>query len=746
MKKRFSGFSDQTYPSFSPNVEASRLINLYPEIVETGHGENPERLVLLGTPGRKVFARLAEGPIRAQHTETYQFPAVDRTFAVSGAKFYEIFDDGTSIERGSVSSDGFPAYIASNGTQLVITSLQLGYLFDLATNDFSGPILDDNGDEITPINVVSLANRFVATFVSVDFRQRIFYSDLDDGNSWPALNFFSADLMPDNVVALLADHEQLWAFGDQSVQPFASTTENPDNPYAAIPGALIETGCAAPASPTKADNTIFWIGGDERGRAIAWRAAGYAGKRISTHAIEQLMRKMPAIYDCRGYAYVENGHTFVVFTFPLGRNTLVYDASNGKWHERGCWAGTEFDADHAWSHAFAFGKHLVGDRGGDCCVDSEGDGVGPGSGGTLVITTTCPIDDGEVDTAYDVTFEAAGGLPPYTWALISGAFPEGLTFGSDGTLTGTPTEDGVFSFTVGVTDSSVPPLTDEATCQITVTEETLSATCPETLVEVECFDDSMQGRADSSDIGAAWTQWGGVIDPGGSNYNAFSIFDNVLISERQPPAQATADHQAYPRVAAYTALDPAAPGCSSEMTFDHSEVAVSHSTHAGELSTMAGVALRIQQVGVGTSAIANASFYALSYIETKHDVGGNEWLASEVLLDRNEAGGYLFRLAFTGQIAQFQGGEKLKLTAMNYMPTSGPYAGTTVVCLKGYIDWGLGDGWTEIFDYEDPEAAGAAHGALLTGRAGIAITDLTITGDYGYTMFWYDWHGCELGV
>jgi hypothetical protein len=52
---------------------------------------------------------------------------------------------------------------------------------------------------------------------------------------------------------------------------------------------------------------------------------------------------------------------------------------------------------------------------------------------------------------------ATGGVPPYTWTLLSGNLPSGLMLNSDGTITGTPTAPGVDNtFTVQVSDSETP--------------------------------------------------------------------------------------------------------------------------------------------------------------------------------------------------------------------------------------------------------------------------------------------------
>jgi hypothetical protein len=55
------------------------------------------------------------------------------------------------------------------------------------------------------------------------------------------------------------------------------------------------------------------------------------------------------------------------------------------------------------------------------------------------------------------TFSASGGSPPYVWAA-TGALPPGLTLGTDGSLSGTPTQIGTFSFSVMPTDSAQTPM------------------------------------------------------------------------------------------------------------------------------------------------------------------------------------------------------------------------------------------------------------------------------------------------
>lgn len=72
----------------------------------------------------------------------------------------------------------------------------------------------------------------------------------------------------------------------------------------------------------------------------------------------------------------------------------------------------------------------------------------------MALTATAPFHTGEVGVAYaPVALSATGGVQPYTWSVVSGALPGGLSIGSDGTVSGTPTSAGTFGFTIRAADS-----------------------------------------------------------------------------------------------------------------------------------------------------------------------------------------------------------------------------------------------------------------------------------------------------
>lgn len=74
---------------------------------------------------------------------------------------------------------------------------------------------------------------------------------------------------------------------------------------------------------------------------------------------------------------------------------------------------------------------------------------------------------GEVNTAYSFTFNADGGTSPYTWAIISGSLPDGLSLNqSTGEISGTPTTEETASFTVEATDATGATATRESTISV----------------------------------------------------------------------------------------------------------------------------------------------------------------------------------------------------------------------------------------------------------------------------------------
>jgi subtilisin-like proprotein convertase family protein len=68
-----------------------------------------------------------------------------------------------------------------------------------------------------------------------------------------------------------------------------------------------------------------------------------------------------------------------------------------------------------------------------------------------------PLPVGLVGSVYSNVVAAGGGASPYTYVVSGGSPPTGLSLATNGVLSGTPTTNGVFNFTVGVTDANSCP-------------------------------------------------------------------------------------------------------------------------------------------------------------------------------------------------------------------------------------------------------------------------------------------------
>lgn len=97
---------------------------------------------------------------------------------------------------------------------------------------------------------------------------------------------------------------------------------------------------------------------------------------------------------------------------------------------------------------------------------------------TLAITTSCPLDGAVISVPYSTFLTASGGTAPYTWSIVAGSLPAGLTLNaSTGHISGTPTVQGTSTITIKVTDAI--GTTRTTPCSLTVAPGlSIDTTCP----------------------------------------------------------------------------------------------------------------------------------------------------------------------------------------------------------------------------------------------------------------------------
>ena len=343
----FVGFVGPTYQGRSIDVDAQRTINLYPEAEQP---TSKSRVVLYGTPGLSTFSTLPTAPVRAL------WAGEERLFAVAGSKFYEVFSDGSANQRGDVGASLDPAQIfpSGDGNSLLIISAGKAYV-DVGTS-ISVAQWTTGGD------VEALSGAFLDGYGIIHnaFEKQFYLSGLNDFTSWDPLDVQTQEAYPDNIFRILADHRELWVFGDQTIEVYRNEGDI-DLVFRTDPSAFIDIGLVATWSAVKIPGMgPAWLGGDYRGRAVAYRVSGFSPVRVSNHAVEQAWHSYSAVSDAIGWIEAWHGHTFWVLTFPTANATWVYDLTTEMWHERAF--GASLDRHRARCHAYTFGKHFVGDH------------------------------------------------------------------------------------------------------------------------------------------------------------------------------------------------------------------------------------------------------------------------------------------------------------------------------------------------------------------------------------------------
>lgn len=185
---------------------------------------------------------------------------------------------------------------------------------------------------------------------------------LFDATNLNALGFASAESTPSDLLRVLVNYEEAWLFSKSGISVWRDTGASPF-PFARIPGAVLEKGCAAALSPAKIDSAVFWLGDDRK----VYRASAYQPQRISTHGLEEILRAASTVSDGVGMTYSQEGHDFYVLTLPTLGRTFVWDQATSGWHERQ--SGTSL-APAPWAPrwlASAFGKVYAGLDSGQLC-------------------------------------------------------------------------------------------------------------------------------------------------------------------------------------------------------------------------------------------------------------------------------------------------------------------------------------------------------------------------------------------
>lgn len=311
-----------SYQAASLIASAQRSINLFPE-------SNPEE-TRPPTPvthyPRPGFTPLGAPAVPGAGRCIYGATNGDG-YAVVGNVVYYI-DPNWKFNQIGVTQNNIltPAYMADNGTNIVLVDgTPQGYTIAMALRTFA-QIADPNflgSDRVDFIDFFLIFNQP---------RTPNWYSTEASSIVFNALFFGSKTRWADNIIAAIAVEDIVWILGPKKGEIWFNAGTTPFS-FQAIPGNIVEQGCAAKYSVAKQDVNVYWLSQSPEGRAMVVRGRNNAAQRISTHAIENEFLTYPRIDDAIGNCYQLRGHSYYKLHFPSADKTWGFDEATQQWHE-----------------------------------------------------------------------------------------------------------------------------------------------------------------------------------------------------------------------------------------------------------------------------------------------------------------------------------------------------------------------------------------------------------------------------
>lgn len=325
-----SDFVGGAYQALSPAAGADQAINVFAE-TRRAEGSAKTRW-LLGAPALTPFATGAGQGCRGW------FSLDGRTFVVTGTTLYEVhIPTRVLTPLGTIPDNGEPVSFSSNGQggeQLAIVGGDTLHIFDTGTNTLSGSItLPFAG----PVMVV-----FIDGYFLINQRDSpvLWFSAIEDGTSWDALDFIARSGTADNLVGLGVAQSRIWATGTRTTTLFYNSGDA-DTPFLPYPGSVVNIGAVTPWALARRNDLFVWLAQDGTGTPrIVKATGGPAPTEISTAPIQQWLEQCPTLATAEILTYQQSGHAFFAITCPDSPDdiqTYVWDDTESVWSARAGW-------------------------------------------------------------------------------------------------------------------------------------------------------------------------------------------------------------------------------------------------------------------------------------------------------------------------------------------------------------------------------------------------------------------------
>lgn len=340
------------FPFVTDGVRGDVPNNFYPA------ADSEKEVVLFPSPGLDTHCTLTDcTELRGLHAWGSYIYAVAQRGATS--VLWRIDESEGFSELGTITTSASgPVWMKNNSTQLCIVDGVSGWIYTPSTGLF-----------------VQITDAAFPGAAAMDYQDgyglfsepgtnQWFFSSLNDFSTFDALDFYSKESRPDNIVSIKTFKREPFIFGGDATEVWYNAGGN--NASAATPtfarnaGGLIEHGCGAAASPSTFDGeAMTWL--TSHGQVV--QTVGYNAKPVSNQMFDRAVQGYASFSDAIAFSYRMHGHIFYQITFPTADVTWVLDGATRIWHKRSSYMddGSGYGRHRANCYTELNNVHYVGD-------------------------------------------------------------------------------------------------------------------------------------------------------------------------------------------------------------------------------------------------------------------------------------------------------------------------------------------------------------------------------------------------
>ncbi len=226
----------------------------------------------------------------------------------------------TRVRIGYVTATKSDGAFTFGTTALNAANTTVAYTDSAVNTGFTDLLVDHDQTGFT--SVAALGQRFLLTYGS-----RFCFTDVLDGFSTNALNYYTAESSPDALIAGRVVSNVYYLGGTRTIEPWVQSGDS-DDPFAVQEGVIQQVGMACRDGIVKADNALLFV--DE---AFNVRRLGSGASAIVSEPWVADLLAGAGSADIVGITYQDRGHIFCGWRTSDG--CAIYDSLTQLWHTRG---------------------------------------------------------------------------------------------------------------------------------------------------------------------------------------------------------------------------------------------------------------------------------------------------------------------------------------------------------------------------------------------------------------------------